>query len=160
MSSTVELLFMLLLNLWHGSSTVIVTYQLTRADMAWYRYEKLALPLRHSTDTVCVKNNATICKMCAPHFDKKTRCTLMIFLWNCVGSTGMWNCSAFCQTHHNLANAPHFHGKRRRNPCIAALYKTAHCGTAIKVRHTWWKKSNTHDAMFSSAAAARLFHSI
>ena len=68
----------------YQSSMVIVTYQLTCADMAWYRYEKLALPLRHSTDMVRVKNNTTICKMCAPHFDKKTCCTFMIssgFVW-------------------------------------------------------------------------------
>ena len=37
------------------------------------------------------------------------------------------------QTCRNLANVPHFHGKKCRNPRILALYKTAHCGTAIKV---------------------------
>ena len=50
-----------------------------------------------------------------------------------------------------------FTGKRHRNPRIA-LYKTAHCGTAIKVRHFWWEKSGAHAAVFSSAAATRLSH--
>ena len=58
-----------------------------------------------------------------------------------------------------LPNALHFHGKKRRNPWIAALYKTAHCGAAIKVRRTWRGKNGAHGAMFPSAAAAHLLHS-
>ena len=48
--------------------------------------------------------------------------------------------------------------KKRRNPGItAALYKTAHCGVAVKVWRTRWEKSGAHGATFSSAAAVRLF---
>ena len=51
------------------------------------------------------------------------------------GSAGIRNCSAFCQTCCNMANAPHFHGKRCRKPGKApALYMTAHCSTTIKVQ--------------------------
>ena len=42
---------------------------------------------------------------------------------------------------------------------LCVLYKTAHCGAAIKVQHFWLEKSGAHAAMFSSAAAARLLHS-
>ena len=73
------------------------------------------------------------------------------------------NCSAFCQTRRNSANTPQFgehtafsrqkavhffHGKKCRNPRIAPLYKTSHCGTAIKVRHTRWEKSGAHALHF------------
>ena len=35
----------------------------------------------------------------------------------------------FCQTCHNSANAPHFHGKRSRNRCCGALQdSTLWCG--------------------------------
>ena len=56
----------------------------------------------------------------------------------------------FCQPCHNSANAVH----------SQKLYKTEHCGAAIKVRHFWWEKSVAHAAMFSSAAVARLLHSL
>ena len=46
-----------------------------------------------------------------------------------------------------------------RYPWIAALYKTTHCGTAIKMRRFWWEKSSAHAVMFSSSAASRLLHS-
>ena len=92
-------------------------------------------------------------------FDHKSCHTFMV----CAGSTGIWNCSTFCQMCRNSVNTPHFHGKRRHNrgkrrhnPCLAALYKTVHCGAAIKVRHFWWEKSGTHAAMFSSAAATHV----
>ena len=42
---------------------------------------------------------------------------------------------------------------------IAVLYKTAHCGTAIKVRRTRWEKSGAHAATYSIATTARLLHS-
>ena len=68
---------------------------------------------------IYVKKNATICKICAPLFDKKSHRTFMI----CVGSAGIRNCGTFCQMRHkffqmcrNSANVPHFHGKRR--PCF------------------------------------------
>ena len=73
----------------------------------------------------------TICKKCVPLFDKKSFRTFMV----CAG-------------------------RRRHNSWIAALYRTAHCGAAIKVRCFWWEKSGAHAAMFSSAAAARLLHSV
>ena len=56
-------------------------------------------------------------------------------------------------THRNSANAAHFHGKNRCDPWIVVLYKTVHCGTAIKMWRTWWEKSGTNGAAFSSAAA-------
>ena len=67
----------------------------------------------------------------------------------CVGSAGIHNCGAFGI----------FMAKGHRNPRIAALYKTAHSGVAIKRRHFWWEKSGANAAMFSSAAAALLLHS-
>ena len=74
---------------------------------------------------------------------------------------------------HFLPNAPQFgdhatfsrqkvkvsqSGKRHCNPRIAALYKTAHCGVAIKVPALLAGESSVNAAMFSSAAAARLLH--
>ena len=98
-------------------------------------------------------------KICVPLFDKKTCLTFTV----CARSTRIRNCGTFCQAHRyfcqtrcNSANAPYFHGKRRRNPWIARI---AALGAAIKVWHFWWEKSGTHAAMFSSAAAARLLHS-
>ena len=73
-----------------------------------------------------------ICIICAPFFDKKKCHTFMVFLCICAGSAGYG---------------------------IAALYKTAHCGAAIKVRRTRWEKCVTHYAMFSSAAVVHLLHS-
>ena len=91
---------------------------------------------QQARDTVYAKNNATICEICAPLFEKKLRHTFMV----CAGSAWIRNCGTFCrtcrdfrQTRRNLVKVPHFHGKRRRNTRIAALYKTAHCGVAIKV---------------------------
>ena len=109
-----------------------------------------------------VKKNTTICKICAALFDNKLRRTFMV----CAQSTGILNCGAFAaraaifakRTAFSRQKAPQS-GKRYRSLCIAALYKTVHCGTAIKVRHFWWEKSDAHAAMFSSAAATRLLHS-
>ena len=42
---------------------------------------------------------------------------------------------------------------------LLVLYKTAHCGTAVKVRRTRWEKSDAHGTVFSSAAAACVLHS-
>ena len=99
------------------------------------------------------KKNATICRICAPRFDKKHA----VLLWFASGFVRKAYCGAFCQTHRNSASAPHFHGKKR--PRIAALYKTAHCGTAIKIQYTRWEKCGAHGTTFSSAAAACLLHS-
>ena len=60
-------------------------------------------------------------------------------------------CRDFCQRAAIQRNVPHF--------WIAVLYKTADCGTAIKVRRFWWKKSGANAAMISSAAVARLLDS-
>ena len=57
---------------------------------------------------IYVKKNATICKICALRFDKKSRHTFMV----CAGSAWIQNCGTFCQTRRNLANAHHFHGKK------------------------------------------------
>ena len=88
---------------------------------------------------VHVKKNATICKICAPLFDKKLHHTFMV----CAGNTRIRNCGTFYQT------------RRIFTARVAALYKTAHCGAAIKVRHFWWEKSSAHVTMLSNAAAAR-----
>ena len=71
---------------------------------------------------VYVKKKATICKICASLLDKKLHCTFMV----CGGSARIRNCGVFCrmrhdfcQTRRNLANAPHFRGKRCRNPAKA-----------------------------------------
>ena len=77
------------------------------------------------------QKNATICKICAPLF----RTTL---LWFVREAPGYGIAAIFCQTCRDLANALHF---RCRNPLIAALYKTAHCGAAIKVRQFWREKA-------------------
>ena len=104
----------------------------------------------------CVTQSA---KTNVPHFK--------VCLWIFAGSEGIRYCSTSCQTRHNFcqtcrnsANTPHFHGKKRRNPWIVTLYKTAHCGAAIKVRRTRWDKSGAHDAAFTSAATARLLCSL
>ena len=76
--------------------------------------------------------------ICAPLFDKKMCRIFMV----CAGNAGIWNCGTF------FPNVPHFHGKRRNNPSIMVLYKTAYCGTDIKLRRTRWEKSGTHDAIF------------
>ena len=110
-------------------------------------------------NTIYVKKNATICKnFCVALI--RNRATLLWFVREAPGyRIALPNTHDFCQIRRNLANEPHFHGKRCRNPWIAALYKTAHCDAAIKVRRFWWEKSSAHAAMFSSAATARLLHS-
>ena len=50
-----------------------------------------------------------------------------------------------------LPNTPQF-----GEPATFSRQKLVHCGTATKVWHFWWEKSNTHAAMFSSAAAVHL----
>ena len=60
-----------------------------------------------STYTVCVKKNATICKICGPLFDKNTHRTYMVCLWICAGSARIRNCGAFCSL-YDTAHA--FHG--------------------------------------------------
>ena len=42
---------------------------------------------------VYVKKNATICKICATLFDKKSHRTFIV----CTGSAGIWYCGTFCQ---------------------------------------------------------------
>ena len=46
-------------------------------------------------NTVPVKTNATISKMFAPLFYKKTCCTFMVCLWICAGSAKIQNFGAF-----------------------------------------------------------------
>ena len=87
---------------------------------------------------VRVKKNAIICQMCAPFFDKISRHNFMV----CAGSGEIRQMRRIFTAKGAaiLQKVPH--------------YKTAHCGTAIKVRRFWWEKSGTHAAMFSSAAVA------
>ena len=94
---------------------------------------------------VCVKKNATICKICALLFDKKSCHTFMVCLWIFAGSAGIQIVALFAK---GAALSRH-----------KVLYKTAHCGTAINMWRCWWEKSGEHAVMFSSAAAARLLHS-
>ena len=53
----------------------------------------------------------------------------------CVVSVGIWNCDAFCQACLNSADAPHFHGKRRRNPCFTRRH--GHQSAAVLVGGKW-----------------------
>ena len=80
----------------------------------------------------------------------------MIFLWICAGSARIEIAALFAKRGMILGKRAAFSQQKAR---IMALYKMAHCGAAIKVRHFWWEKSGTHAAIFSSAAAARLLHS-
>ena len=117
------------------------------------------------------------CNICAPLFDKKMHHTFMV----CAGSAGIRNCGAlcqtrrdFCQTCRNSANTPHFHGKRQYTAVLPSkcdahsVRKAVHMAPCFQVPLTdvccilfdaYWEKSGTYDAMFSSAADARLLHS-
>ena len=96
------------------------------------------------TCMVYVKKNATIYKICAPLFDKKSHHTFMV----CVGSAGYGIVALFAEratifAKHAVIRRTHciftakgaaIQQKVPHNPWIAALYETAHCGVTIKVR--------------------------
>ena len=93
----------------------------------------------------------TICKICAPLFYKKSCHTFMVG----AGNVGIRKLRRFLPNMPQfLPNAPQF-GEHT----AFSRQKAAHCDTAVKLRRTQWEKSGAHAAMFSSAAAARLFNS-
>ena len=102
-----------------------------------------------SADTVHVKKNATICKICA---------TLLIrncatLLWFVGGAPGYGIAAIFAK--HATIRRTCCIFMERHNSWILVLYKTAHCDATIKVLRFWREKSGTHAAMYSSAAVAR-----
>ena len=75
-------------------------------------------------------------------FNKKSRHTFMTItshFYGLCGSAGMWNCSAFCQTHRNSAHLPHFHDKRCRNPSFTrrCALRHGHQSAAPLVGEKW-----------------------
>ena len=93
------------------------------------------------------------CTICASLSDKDTRCTLMAYLWICARSTGLWHCTAFCQTYHNQAKCTAFSWGKQHNPRSAVLYKMAHFRNCVKVRAHGEIKSNAYYVAFSSIAS-------
>ena len=81
------------------------------------------------------KNNATICKVCVPLFDKKSCHTFMV----CAESTGIWNCDAF------LPNAPQF-GER----ATFSRQKAPQCRKRQELRHS----TRRHTAAWPSKCSA------
>ena len=86
------------------------------------------------TCTIHVKKNATICKF-VHHFLIRNCAALLWFVREAPG----FGIAAFF-----FAKRATFSRQRHHSPRIAALYKTVHCGTAIKVGRFWWGKSGTH----------------
>ena len=79
-----------------------------------------------------------------PHFLRRT-CTALFYglHLDLCGKRRTRYCGTFWQTRRDF-------WQTCCNPRIAVPYKTAHCGAAIKVRRTRWKKSGTHGSTFVS----------
>ena len=75
--------------------------------------------------TVYVKKNATICKICASCFDKKS-CRTFQFASGFVREHGNTYRGAFSQTCRISVKCGAFSREKCHNPCIAVLYKTMH----------------------------------
>ena len=134
----------LIMSHWYCCTLILQSLTLLNTNVQTFTMEVIR--------TIRVKKKATIYKICTPLFDKKTRHNFIVCVWICAESA-LYGIAAL------LPNAPRFLPKHNSATWIATLYKTTHCGTAIKVRCTVGEKRYSWRHVFKCRCSACLLHS-